>query len=89
MYSITFMIFAESSSLNILGLFPHPGASHFRSVHPILLELADVGHNVTVVSHYPDERSPSNYKDLVIDGGKPMLNSVSLEVSVYQTVNID
>lgn len=74
------MLISRSLSLQILGLFPHPGASHFRSAHAILLGLAKAGHNVTVVSHYPDRSAPNNYEDLVIEGEKPMLNSIDLAV---------
>lgn len=73
-------VISESSSLQILGLFPHPGLSHFHFFHPIMLGLADAGHNVTVLSHFPDKNAPSNYKDLVIGGQADLTNSVDLAV---------
>ncbi len=76
------MVIPQSSSLRVLGLFPHPGISHFNFFHPIMLGLAEVGHDVTVVSHFPYDRAPSNYKDLIIGGEEPMVNSVNLEVRV-------
>lgn len=79
------MLITKSSSLRILGLFPHPGISHFNFFHPIMLGLAEVGHDVTVVSHFPDSRAPSNYNDLIIGGDEPMVNSVDLEVRVNLT----
>lgn len=83
MYSILMimtMVISKCSNLQILGLFPHPGASHFRSVHPILVGLAEAGHDVIVVGHYPDPHPVSNYKDLIIEGEKSMLNSIDLAV---------
>lgn len=77
------MFISNSSSLRILGLFPHPGASHFNFFHPIMLGLAEIGHDVTVVSHFPDSRAPSNYKDLIIGGEEAMVNSVDLEVNLH------
>ncbi|KAJ6648179.1 UDP-glycosyltransferase UGT5, partial [Pseudolycoriella hygida] len=71
-------IIPELSGLRVLGLFPHPGASHFHFFHPIMLGLAEAGHNVTVVSHFPDKNAPSNYKDLVIGGQDSLTNSVDL-----------
>lgn len=70
-----------ADSLRILGLFPHPGVSHFHFFHPIMRELAAQGHNVTVVSHFPDAKAPANYKDLPLSGMASMTNSVDLNVS--------
>jgi glucuronosyltransferase len=52
---------------NILGVFQHPGYSHFKMFHPILRGLADKGHQVTVASYFPDKNAPPNYKDLDMD----------------------
>lgn len=77
-------VIPESTSLQILGLFPHPGVSHFHFFHPIMLGLAEAGHNVTVLSHFPDKNAPSNYKDLVIGGQDSLTNSVDLAVKCYK-----
>lgn len=79
---VMMMVISKSSSLHILGLFPHPGVSHFHFFHPIMVGLAEKGHNVTVVSHFPDANAPSNYKDLVIGGQDNLTNSVDLAVCV-------
>lgn len=75
------MVIPPSSHLRILGLFPHPGLSHFNFFHPIMLGLADAGHDVTVVSHFSDLHAPANYKNVIIGDETPMVNSVNLEVS--------
>lgn len=67
-------------SLRILGLFPHPGLSHFHFFHPIMRALADAGHDVVVVSHFPDKNSPDNYEDLRLPMTEMLMNSVDLEV---------
>lgn len=69
-----------ANSLNILGLFPHPGLSHFHFFHPILRGLADAGHDVTVVSHFPDKNAPDNYVDMPLTKTTLLTNSVNLEV---------
>ena len=51
----------------ILGLFPHPALSHFKAFQPLLKGLANAGHEVIVVSHFPDKNPPSNYHDYVLD----------------------
>lgn len=71
----------HGEALRVLGLFPHPGLSHFHFFHPIMRGLADAGHDVTVVSYFPDPKAPVNYKDLPFDLKVPTLtNSVDLEV---------
>uniref|UniRef100_A0A182JNW2 UDP-glucuronosyltransferase n=1 Tax=Anopheles christyi TaxID=43041 RepID=A0A182JNW2_9DIPT len=64
----------------ILGLFPHPGLSHFKVFHPIMRGLANDGHHVTVVSYFPDANPVPNYQDLRFEGQKILTNAFSLEV---------
>lgn len=75
----------SANSLKILGLFPHPGVSHFHFFHPIMRALADAGHDVTVVSHFPDKDAPVNYKDLKLPSTNLLTNVVDLEVNHIQT----
>lgn len=51
-------------SLNILGVFPLPAKSHFFVFSPYLKELANRGHNVTVISYYPQKEFLANYHDI-------------------------
>lgn len=82
--SISFLITAPSSDgLRVLGLFPHPGLSHFHFFQPIMRGLAEAGHNVTVVSHFPDTNPHKNYKDLQLSGLNLLTNSVDLTVSHF------
>lgn len=81
-YLVVFFLIAPASSLRILGLFPHNGISHFHFFRPIMQELAAVGHNVTVVSFFPEKNPPANYKDIVLTGNT-LTNSVDLDVSIY------
>lgn len=68
-----------SESYRILGLFPHPAISHFRAFQPLLIELAALGHEVVVVSHFPDKNAPGNYRDLVLDQNDIMTNSFPVD----------
>ncbi|XP_039757363.1 uncharacterized protein LOC120631751 [Pararge aegeria] len=52
------------NSLNILGVFPFPAKTHFFVFAPYLKELADRGHNVTVISYYPRTEPIPNYHDI-------------------------
>lgn len=78
--------FASSGQkLKILGVFHHPGKSHFDVFQPLLEELARRGHHLTVVSFFPrkvnDTRTEAlpNYKDISIRGSVDVwLNVVDL-----------
>lgn len=55
-------------SYNILVLYPYPGKSHFISFVKLFRALAEKGHDVTVVSHYPLNEKILNYRDVEIGG---------------------
>lgn len=72
----------NASSYRILGLFAHPGLSHFKVFQPIMRGLAEVGHHVTVVSYFPNTADPHpNYVDYAFQGQDILTNAFSLEVS--------
>lgn len=66
----------------ILGLFPHQAISHYHFFEPVMRALADAGHDVTVVSHFPSKTSTPNYRDEPLIGLEALTNSVNLEVSI-------
>lgn len=71
----------HASSYRILGLFAHPGLSHFKVFHPIMRGLAEAGHQVTVVSYFPSLDKPHpNYEDFTFQGQELLTNAFSLEV---------
>lgn len=55
------------SALNILVVFPHPGASHFFVFDPLFKELAHRGHNVTVISYLPQKKPVPNLRDIPLN----------------------
>lgn len=56
--------FVESS--RILVLFYHPGPSHFYSFYPLFNELAERGHNITVLSYNHVKDVHENYNELIL-----------------------
>lgn len=58
----------------ILGLFIHPGGSHFYSFYPIMNALAENGHNVTVLSYFKVKNPHPSYNQLTIEG-EAVINS--------------
>ncbi|XP_026461576.1 UDP-glucuronosyltransferase 1-6-like [Ctenocephalides felis] len=82
------ILFAQCvSSLNILGLFPHPGKSHHDVFSALLEGLADKGHNVTVLSHFPLENRRKNYKDISLKGTMPLwVNFIDLNIFGWRSL---
>lgn len=44
--------------------------------------LAEAGHEVTVVSHFPNKEPIENYKDEALTGKQDLKNFVNLDVSL-------
>jgi glucuronosyltransferase len=76
-----------ANSHRILGLFPHPGISHFQFFHPVMKALAEAGHEVTVVSHFPSKEPIENYRDEPLTGKQDLKNFVNLDVSIINAIN--
>ncbi|XP_017075309.2 UDP-glucosyltransferase 2 [Drosophila eugracilis] len=56
------------SAGNVLAVYPHFGFSHFKVVMPILNELANRGHDITVISYVKNPQASAfpNYEELLI-----------------------
>lgn len=70
------VILPSCDGYKILGLFPHPGKSHFDVFKPLLKELALRGHQMTVVSYFPLEQPLKNYTDLSLRDDRGVLVDV-------------
>ncbi|CAG4945820.1 unnamed protein product [Parnassius apollo] len=70
---LTILLLDSASSLNILGIFPYQGKSHFFVHRVYLQELAKRGHNLTVISHFPEKEPPENYHDISLAGSIKIL----------------
>jgi glucuronosyltransferase len=57
-------LFLAVVSYDILALFPHPWKSHVDVFLPLTKALAEKGHRVTVVSHFPLKSPVDNYTDV-------------------------
>lgn len=58
----------SSEGYRILAVFPHTGKSHHIMFEPLLRTLAEKGHELSVVSHYPLENPPPTYRDVSVAG---------------------
>lgn len=77
--------FDAACAANVLAVFPHHGFSHFKVVLPLLTELAQRGHHLTVISYvkHPLAAHLPNYEELLIsdaaeDQSSTTINQVPL-----------
>lgn len=55
----------------ILCLFPHVAKSHFLMAEALMQGLAAKGHQVTMISHFPQKNPIPNYRDISLVGSMP------------------
>lgn len=71
---------AVSNSYKILALFPHPGKSHVDVFVKLMKGLAEKGHKVTVISHFPVKNPVERYKDISLEASaSPLINVIDLD----------
>ncbi|XP_044739922.1 UDP-glycosyltransferase UGT5-like [Chrysoperla carnea] len=74
-YTILFLFSVNYCySARILGVFSHPGRSHFNIFHAIMKELTYRGHSVDVIGHFPLNTTIERYKDFSLNGTIPILS---------------
>lgn len=64
--ALTCMVPVSINGLRILAVFPYTGKSHHYVFEPLLQQLLAKGHELTVISHFPDRNAPENRKDIHI-----------------------
>ncbi|KAM7352222.1 UDP-glycosyltransferase UGT5-like isoform 2-T2 [Cochliomyia hominivorax] len=71
-FTLIFLFIIKVETKEILGIFPHFGYSHFKVFYPLLRNLAERGHNVTVITHikspFSSSSSEGNYEELLLQG---------------------
>lgn len=60
-----------TDAYKILCLFPHVAKSHFIMAEALLKGLAAKGHQVTMISHFPQKTPIPNYRDISLVGSMP------------------
>ncbi|XP_046996863.1 UDP-glycosyltransferase UGT5-like [Schistocerca americana] len=71
---------APASAARILAIFPHFGKSHFDFFEPLMKALAARGHDLHVLSYFPQKQPLANYTDHILEGSMlaPATGGVSL-----------
>uniref|UniRef100_A0A6P4E8N8 UDP-glucuronosyltransferase n=1 Tax=Drosophila rhopaloa TaxID=1041015 RepID=A0A6P4E8N8_DRORH len=81
LFLMTFSMRTEpTEAAQILGLFQHPGKSHFDFFRPMFLALAERGHNISMYSYFPLEKPVTNYTDHVFQGMPLLTDIVDLKI---------
>lgn len=57
---LIFILIQGYESANILAVFPHLGKSHYFMFQPFVYKLAERGHKITIITHFPDDNPPKN-----------------------------
>nr|ASX93996.1 UDP-glycosyltransferase UGT42D1 [Zygaena filipendulae] len=94
-FTILFVSLTSISALNILGIFPYQGKSHFFVHEVFLRELANKGHNLTVISYFPLKDAPKNYRDItlvdekiVVEAAWPFERSYWIVIQIVTVLSI-
>ncbi|XP_046736274.1 UDP-glucosyltransferase 2-like [Diprion similis] len=71
----------NGNGARILAMFPVPAPSHFSMYRGVLMDLANRGHQIDVVSHFPLKYPFDNYRDIIDLNGKMevMVNTLDFE----------
>ncbi|XP_033334725.2 UDP-glucosyltransferase 2 [Megalopta genalis] len=79
------------SGLRILGMFPLNGHSHWVMAERLMLALAERGHQVDVVTHFPMKKTPPNYTQFSLDGSlKAVKNNIDAKTAAeFGKLNFD
>ncbi|XP_066601628.1 UDP-glycosyltransferase UGT5-like [Prorops nasuta] len=63
------------NATKILAIFPFQAKSHYKVYEPLLIELAERGHQVHAVTHFPQKIKRVNFTDIDISPSLPSLIS--------------
>lgn len=62
----TLLMVDASNGAKILGIFPFHARSHAFVASALMLELANRGHEVTVISYNPQKEKVANYTEIIV-----------------------
>ncbi|XP_066998491.2 UDP-glycosyltransferase UGT5 [Anabrus simplex] len=72
-----------TESARILAVVQLNAYSHWQMFEPLLKALAARGHEVDVVSHFPQKTPLQNYKDISVEGSLPnIMNNFTVELAL-------
>lgn len=73
-------LLSSSNAANILGVFPIPGRSHWVVYESLMKALVARGHNVTVITAFPQKSPLVNYTEIDVSKSFPsVVNAFSVD----------
>lgn len=57
-----------TNGYKILGVFPTMAKSHYITGSALMKGLAEAGHEVSVISPFPQSKPIKNYRDITVEG---------------------
>ncbi|XP_008197588.1 UDP-glycosyltransferase UGT5-like [Tribolium castaneum] len=73
-------------SAKILVIFPMPAHSHFSLGFRLAKELADRGHQMTVINPYPQKTPIKNYKDVSVEENVEFIEELKKQLFKFNTL---
>ncbi|XP_050427170.1 UDP-glucosyltransferase 2-like [Adelges cooleyi] len=78
---VTACVLGRTNGANILGVFPINGRSHWVVYESLMKALAARGHNVTVITSFPQKSPVANFTDIDLSGVMPSpVSSLSIDM---------
>lgn len=71
--SLILLCAGVSESYKILGIFHTSSKSHYIAGGALMKGLAEKGHDVTVISPYPQEKQLKNFHDVAVLGVEQLI----------------
>lgn len=68
--------FEFGNSFKILGIFHTSSRSHFIAGNALMKGLANAGHDVTVMSQFPEKKPIKNYREIDITNPNDAMRSM-------------
>lgn len=78
---LLFLLIGSSSGYKILAILSNPGKSHFAVYEPLVKALAKRGHDITVLSYYPQKEHIERYTDV------SLATPEKLRINVFDLAN--
>lgn len=79
-----------TNGANILGVFPINGRSHWAVYESLMKALAARGHNVTVITSFPQKTPVANWTDIDVSKSFPAaMNTLSVDFVLSHLTNVN
>ncbi|KAJ6640035.1 UDP-glycosyltransferase UGT5 [Pseudolycoriella hygida] len=78
----------ENESYKILGIFHTPSKSHYIAGGALMKALAEKGHEVTVISPFPQKKPLTNFRDVSVLGIEKLLDELFPNITDMESMGV-